>query len=116
MKRALGAASTLSSAPWMASPPAAESGRRVRVEPRSGPVTTGTPLTVGLAFVGGILGGTVGGGTLVVDQRIASAGAPAWITCLAIVSVTVCAVAAFMGALWFVHTAVRRAAITSSDT
>ncbi|WP_394839874.1 hypothetical protein LVJ94_23585 [Pendulispora rubella] len=90
MKRAHGAASTLSSAPWAAS--------------------------FLLAFVGGVLGGALGGGTLVVDQRIASSGAPSWITCLALVSVTSCAVAAFAGALWFVHSVMRRAVVTTSDT
>jgi hypothetical protein len=88
------------------SPPAAsrnDSGTRALRSPKQEVPATRIALPLGLAFIGGALGGIVGGGAMALDIQIAFSTGPMWIKALAMLAVTWSAIALFILALWRVH-------------
>ncbi|WP_394838932.1 hypothetical protein LVJ94_18745 [Pendulispora rubella] len=91
-------------------PPAAESRQDERA-PQAEP--TATPLRLpyfGLAFIGGILGGAVGGGAMLLETHIATSDGAPWIRVIAILSVAFGAVLVLLTGLWLIHRALHRPA------
>jgi len=85
-------------------PPASANDTGTRTRPRKKePSATRVALPLGLAFVGGALGGIVGGGAMALDIQIAFSTGPLWIKALAMVAVTWSAIGLFILALWRVH-------------
>ena len=64
----------------------------------------------GLAFIGGILGGAVGGGAMLLETHIASSDGAPWIKVIAILSVASGAVIALLTGLWLIHRTLHRGA------
>ncbi|WP_394849402.1 hypothetical protein LZC95_18390 [Pendulispora brunnea] len=64
----------------------------------------------GLAFVGGILGGAIGGGAMLLETHIATSDGAPWIRVIAILSVAFGAVAVLLTGLWLIHRALHRPA------
>ncbi|WP_394842795.1 hypothetical protein LZC95_37705 [Pendulispora brunnea] len=86
-------------------PPASpnDTGTRTRAREVKDGSAAPIALPLGLAFVGGALGGIVGGGAMAVDIQIAFSASPIWIKALAILAVTWTAIALFIFALWRVN-------------